>query len=138
MELERQVCSIDLAKTLNKLGVDQLSLYYWFRIPRDIWKLGSNTEMLNTAVDIGHTTAPQFDSHSAFTVAELGEMLPSYNYYFAYSFKGNMPDEPWSCIWIFAQENKIKHQVNAATEADVRAKMLIYLLENKLITSQSL
>ena len=38
--------------------------------------LGTNVEVLKNGVQISRTTAPQFEEYFAFTVAELGEMLP--------------------------------------------------------------
>jgi hypothetical protein len=68
MELEKQVCSLALARRHKELGVEQESLFWHFRVHANMWKLGSTVEMMNTAVDIGRTIAPQFDSYSAFTV----------------------------------------------------------------------
>jgi hypothetical protein len=71
-------------------------------------------------------------SLSAFTVAELGEMLPS-GYH---SWIGNMENEKgeWICVEFSEPEFEFGDNCQQAnTEANVRAKMLIYLIENKLI-----
>lgn len=59
---------------------------------------------------------------AAFTVAELGEMLPEKTCWRGYSNNGNK--------WGFEFGD---FRAEAVTEADARGKMLIYLLENKLI-----
>lgn len=123
MKLEDQVCSLELAKRLKELGVKQESLCHWYQGVGGEWYLGDTAEMMNNAVEISHMTAPQFNSASAFTVAELGEMLPRG---FASHKYGNN--------WYSLSRNK-KRDTEATTEADARAKMLIYLLENKLITA---
>lgn len=66
-----------------------------------------------------------FPHYSAYTVAELGEILSSYR-------QGIMPS--WNANfdhgWYFKGHGYTIHE---NTEADARAKMLIYLLENNLI-----
>jgi hypothetical protein len=72
---------------------------------------------------------------SAFTVAELGEMLPDptdESWYVAMK-----EGSKWLC-WENQRgfyEDKGQH-VWSDTEADARAKMLIYLLENGLLTGK--
>jgi hypothetical protein len=69
---------------------------------------------------------------AAFTVAELGEMLPPIlhlNGPFGWSsFKSDAGE------WLCKAEYYASADQEAESEADARAKMLIYLLENKLIT----
>ena len=69
MELSDQICSLELAKKLKELGVKQESLF-WYTI------------YVDQTYDIHY----QFDSkyippahYAAFTVAELGEMLPVFS-----------------------------------------------------------
>src|SRR5439155_13694049 len=65
--LEKQVCSLDLAKRLKELGVRQESLFIWNYYPHtDGYKLQYNPDY-GSVLNI-----------SAFTVAELGEMLPQH------------------------------------------------------------
>ena len=93
MELEKQVANLELSKRLKKLGIKQESLWYWqhdITGVREGQKNGtvpyvfhSETKELVDKDNIedfnddysGDYRTERF-SHSAFTVAELGEMLP--------------------------------------------------------------
>jgi hypothetical protein len=126
MELEQQVVSLELSRKLKELGVKQQSLFWWMG-----QKYGPSFPAYNCENVRGVICA-------AYTVAELGGMLPAL-------FK--VEDKNTWAQW-FAWTNGeyfyigyddkegtyIPSQAIAAeTEADARAKMLIYLLENKLI-----
>jgi len=145
MKLESQVCSLDLAKRLKELGVKQESLFYFMRAEDKYAKeskyghlkyglsgyFGLNTEpyVLGMAGLIG--LANCIDSVSAFTVAELGEMLPD----LVVCEKGY---SEWSVSYWWGNRNKKLKPTECevysdTTEANARAKMLVYLLENKLI-----
>lgn len=111
MLLEKQCVSLDLAKKLKTLGVKQESLYCWLEAS-DGARLMTNPTL---------STYKYFDQYSAFTVAELGKMLPDY-------FESWKEMNTWIC-----KETGRGPIINANTEADARAAMLVYLLENKLI-----
>jgi|SRR6187551_1386829 len=128
MELSKQVCSLELAQKLKELGIRQESYFYWVK--------GFPTRIeAREGIGSKYTSIRLF---SAFTVAELGEMLPD-----------EFPNDSDSQIrifktysmdllrWYVRYENEVLESVNhceyADTEADARAKMLIYLIENKLI-----
>jgi hypothetical protein len=148
MKLEQQVCSLDLAKRLKELGVKQESYFHWYQGFRAEWHLGDTGEMMNHAVDVGQMTAPQFvsASASAFTVAELGEMLPKTikkisvrgvpqksDYYLDISWCES--DKKWRYSYSNPTYNACVDMWFETKEADARAKMLIYLIENKLINA---
>lgn len=144
MELEQQVCSLDLAKRLKELGVKQESVCYW----SERYQL-SERHLKNTGVRF--TSNPDFsgtsysyhheqDICSAFTVAELGAMLPKdiqvgkilLRHYTRKAIVG----EQWAVGYQNATTgNEHGLMQFADTEADARAKMLCYLLENKLLNS---
>jgi hypothetical protein len=112
MTLEHQVCSLDLAKRLKALGVKQESYAVWNS--RHIW--------LSPFETLGVGTWNEEDIVSAFTVAELGEMVRTFQ-----MPGGNTNDGTWNFF-------TGKEVFVADTEADARAKMLVYILENKLVT----
>lgn len=137
MDLKDQVCSLELAKRICELGVKQESLWHWTKWKKWVRTTDNHNEyQLKGLKDFELFNNPKNntlgrcwfeDVYSAFTVAELGERLPSriegigfirtikwHNKHFSISI-GNL------------------HEQNADTEANARAKMLIYLLENKLI-----
>ncbi len=124
MKLEQQVVSLELAKKLKELGVKQESLFYWR--PNDNGA-GNFNDIIVAANDEEGLFCGVY--YSAFTVAELGEMLPDY----AHSWRiPAWKDDTikWQCDW----KNKPSGSktCDADTEADARAKMLIYLKENNL------
>jgi len=116
MELKKQVVSIRLAKKLKKLGVKQESLFYW---EMDFFKKGRIKGRIATQEKACIGSEVCF---SAFTVAELGEMLPkSYH------------SEKMNLMWGIFGCGGICQEIYEKKEADARAKMLIYLIENNLI-----
>lgn len=126
MKLESQVSSLELSQKLKELGVPQDSLYNWL-IASDGARL-----MNNPVLDIYR----YFEQCSAFTVAELGEMLPLMfeKDGFTVSWESTKTLGGWSVYLENGNYHKMSETFKADTEADARAKMLIYLLENKLIT----
>jgi hypothetical protein len=107
--LEKQVCSIRFAQRLQKLGLKQESVHWWNRTrrSRSWWLEDRQSHLAFTVV-------------SAFTATELGALIPPVMTSF-YKTKD----------WHADYDHKT---FSANTEADCRAKMLIYLLENKLVT----
>ena len=115
MKLEEQVVSLELAKKLKELGVKQESLFY----------------LHQDGIGVPHFHPTEGDCNwsdcvSAFTVAELGDMLPENTN----TFKEPVGKREWVCT---RNEPGVMLSFHANTEADVRAKMLVYLIENKLI-----
>lgn len=135
MKLEQQVVSLELAQKMKELGFKQESLYYYSELslkPNGAthWQLG----------DFKFYTS---NNHaSAYTVAELGEMLPDNikvdgNSYWYEERKTHISDGEIYYIVYYKFEHPTKGDViafNGNTEADARAKMLIYLVENNLMT----
>lgn len=136
MKLEEQVCSLELAKKLLTLGVKQNSLFKWIKANHPTEKCCDamvqyscqNEKYDNTAVHEGWTLT----SWAAFTVAELGEMLPLFsNGYNELSIKKNNNGS-----WIVCYEcsRTFDKSFLESKLSDAMAKMLIYLLEKELLT----
>lgn len=163
MKLEEQVCSLELAKKLKELGVKQESLWYWVNYisvcgyegervwltNKEKWHIGNNlpseydfvvSEITEEAgwcnyMAIEKTNLQKtYKACSAFTVAELGELLPEESYKQCYvTFKAEDGWKAWEL------ENGLYDEgcfIFAKTEADARAKMLIYLIESNLLESK--
>ena len=133
MKLENQVCSLELAKRLKELGVKQESLYYWSLCQGCVKEYGAKGIKVDYELgDSGHG-----DKWSAFTVAELGEMLPvkffdkEYDEEMYTVFSKN--DDEWITYYVYSEEGGEAYRETDKNEANARAKMLIYLIENKLM-----
>jgi hypothetical protein len=113
LSLEKQCCSLDLAKRLKELGVKQESLFVWNEI-------SDRVEVLNFASINAHGL------YSAFTLAELGGML----------HRGRLTTE-WGldCICRVVSGEDV---FEAETEADARAQLLVYLIENDLLKADQI
>lgn len=133
MKLEDQVCSLELSKRLKELGVKQESLFVWEYYD----------DQCHGVKFIPYAVVPsemnKFKLYSAFTVAELGEMLP-YELYisnrpFWYATGKTDPNDKYYLEHevSYGMEDDAYHIERDDKEADARAKMLIYLLENKLM-----
>lgn len=115
MKIEEQVCSVELGEKLLTLGVKQNAYHSWLKL-QDGYHLWLSRET-NCA------------TCSAFNVAELGEILPiNLNSY-------KLDTGKWYCEAheCYGAETNWEYTEDE-TEANARAKMLIYLLENKLLT----
>lgn len=122
LNIKQQVCSVELSKRLKELGVLQDTLFYWNINPRPKNQY-SDSEIeafLQYGKDLIHNQI------SAFTVAEIGKLLPPHIYSVRHS-EGN----EWKCI--DGDKSRLGLMHIRITEAECRAAMLIYLLENKLM-----
>lgn len=122
MKLEDQVCSLELAKRLKELGVPQESMYMHTCLSEHL-----------TLIMHSMNVHPSHKLGSAFTVAELGKLLPS-----DIVINGEYWWPQISCDWLLYYVNDNKKEMWAdvydeETEANARAKMLIYLIENDII-----
>ena len=128
MKLEKQVTSLKLSKKLKKLGVEQESLWLWDTQPDNKGGIRGLRRWTDESISHPNQFVP------AFTVAELGEMLPlrfetKRTYY-------QIHISHWLNGWVIEYKSPkqfSKYYRRADTEANARAKMLIYLIENKLI-----
>ncbi len=150
MKLEQQVTSLEISKRLKELRVKQESLYKWADFTNhctvcsekdcECQKGKYHSKQFQVLYDnrlFGEIEERDYieilNVYSAFTVAELGEMLPK-------MVRLNGECDWWSqkCWDSEKWQAQYRYDINtkqvANTEADARGKMLIYLLENKLIT----
>jgi hypothetical protein len=124
MKLETQVCSVEFARRLKELGVNQDSAFYWIE-----WKTGD--VVLHFGKYWKYATDGKY--YSALTVAELGEMLPFSGWRATHTFRYKKPillESGESALWKCREgTDEFPEIVYAITEADARAKMLIRLIE---------
>lgn len=113
LELKDQVCSLELSMRLKELGVKQESLFDYILFSE--WKIyfnGINKESYYR------------DRVSAYTVAELGELLPL----------TILCEKHRSGVW--RVQDNMSDVFSDITESNARAKMLIYLIENNLVSEE--
>ena len=109
MKLEDQVCSLELAKRLKELGVKQDSVLYH----------GANGQITGNLLDLRSPT------YSAFTVAELGELIGDR----CISFR---TVKTWFTGHVYPEGTRL-YTPGQKTEANSRASFLAFIIENKLI-----
>lgn len=116
LPLEKQVCDLEYSKKLQELEVKQESLF--------CWSVDSPVSMTPCVVRTEYASSIHGKGVecSAFTVAELGDMLPDHI---------GTQQEDWG--WALYVKGMLRPEFNAETEANARASMLCYLLENRLI-----
>ena len=131
LPIEKQVCSLDSAKRLKELGCPQESLFYWSWCITD--DSSGEPELVDNPQIHFESNSDDYEYASAYTVAELGEMLPQ-----IVKMEGKkyvlvcrrVFNEYWQCSY---RNGEFGKHYNENTEAEARAKMLIHLIENKLI-----
>ena len=122
MKLENQVTNVKLSNKLHELGVTEPSLFF-----RDSTK--SKEE------DIEFWGKPDYcpDNVACYTTAELGEILPEG----LFTDKGAESKDWMGCFARFSKFNRISDGESVdsfsleRTEANARAKLLIYVLKQK-------
>jgi len=142
MKLETQVCDLYFAELLKKLGVKQDS-YFIYVGNKDNYEI-----RLSSSIHL----IPANVICSTFTVSELGNMLLAFPYpadyktrwydnggvdfeiQFSRTYQGKLSDKRRKIY-----QKLLKYRIDSKydnmpkTEANARAKMLVYLLENKII-----
>ena len=141
MKLAYQVVSLELAKKLKELGVKQESAFYWIHGKQ--WPDDGDVFWLSPA-DKAKGIAPRntpkrVEIIAAFTVAELGDILPQVIKLNGKTFQLFISvglDKQWFVVYA----NEKDYHDNAPfkimfchSEADARAKMLIHLIEKGIV-----
>lgn len=127
LKLEDQVCSLELAKKLKELGIGLANeSYFCYYKLKDADEYGLSEKW---QID----DPERFNEINAFTVAELGAMLPDCLYTQTASGYDkplilNKVDGIYS-VGILNPNQTIFPRFSYPNEADARAMMLIYLIE---------
>lgn len=122
-----QVCDLESAIRLKELKVKQESLWYW-----RVDEFGNTFLRLDPKLDTTENLRRinerkgSTQHYSAFTVAEFGIKLNKYRDRVFCTWRGVTN---WHCFDI----NDRGFMQDGNTEANAKAEMLIYLLENKII-----
>lgn len=143
MTIENQVTSLEPSKQLRELGVRQESLFWWatFRnesSPKEQWgNVYSEIIPEDQLEDLQERRyLKDLSVCSAFTASELGELLPV-------EFHNDDLEKFSMRIWkdydgqwfvVYFNSKGGYEFIEFGTLADAMAKMLIHLLENKLMT----
>ena len=166
MRIENQVCSLEHAKKLKELGVKQESYFWWSKLKAKsdknrvyFWyEKSAEWKVYGWKPDNATILIKQLpNSISAFTAAELGEMLPKTVEKGKLLFHLKIYYEnlrKWAIQYIFwhcgcsncscgtkkshkeEEEWLLDDSLFADTEANTRAKMLEWLIENGLIKGE--
>ncbi len=143
LPLERHVCNLTISKRLRDLGVSQDTIWGWYD-KRDLTIRGKGKTEYYLAIIVHEGLIPNSHADGVKSLicaapdsSELGEMLPpkikkGEKYYRIWGIKGINCYE----VKLLSMEERYDeiYYTTDYTEADARAKMLIYLLENKIIT----
>lgn len=133
MRLEDQVSSLELSKKLKELGATQKSLFYWQKIDSADVRLRDQSSS-KWVISYYENRYGGCETISAFNVAELGNMLPDNIKMIRITYTNV------GCQWVLTDQeyqrdtSYTKNYITSSKEADSRAKMLIYMIEKKLIT----
>lgn len=123
MKLQDQVCTLEQAKQLKAFGIYQYCLFAY--VGTNEVELKNNNIVYTDGYDWhdhpGYAAYPF--QYSAFTAAELGEMLKGFNLPIYWKL--------WA-EWCYKEGDQ---PVGYGNEAVARASMLIYLLKQNIITT---
>ena len=127
-----QLSNLKLSKKLQELGILQDSLWWWVKYlengtrinPKGLykWKLVSNEDVYY------YKTEDWSEVYSAFTVAELGKMLPESAWSIGGGTLSGLEINKADGKWLLHYNEEL---IEADTLANAMAKMVIYLNEEK-------
>ena len=141
MKIENQVCTLEQAKRLVRLGIAQNSIWVYIFSPDNIISTNNGLYHYGVANEImSDNNGSEFDSKSAsaFSATELGDILPDLiSTDRQYEFVTIKEDDCWLVRYVCGNSLlKPLCAVGGGTEAEARANMLIYLLENNYTTAE--
>ncbi len=149
MRIELQVCRLESAKRLKELGIKQASFFKWTN-EHESYNGGYECTSTYKVYTRGQFSAGDSRTFAAFTVAELGILLPPFfptfvHDNFRFSHCENYRVDTFPLLDSGEEhEQTPAHIINkelvpiqaGGHEAESRALTLIYLLENKFITAE--
>lgn len=123
MKLENQVCSLEQANTLKQLGIEYKSLFNWWFNEIPTREGFDNYKHVHYYAET--PTSDKTVIIPAFTVAELGVMLPDY-------VETHRSDKVpcWYCGFLEQPDQ----WTTGGTQAEAMAKFLINSLETEIAT----
>lgn len=132
MKIEQQVCTLEQAKRLVEIGLYAPSLFVYFKADNHSGIVLSGMYMRHVWIVTGCAyEASDVNITPAYTVSELGVMLPTLGFEFVKSNDGKGKD----FFWVSGSYWKINgFKIHDPNEASARARMLIHLLESKIVT----
>ena len=126
MKLKNQLVNKELSIELDKLGVKEESVY-WHKIPNKKCRNGAVDEIVQFPIK-----SKWFDYYRAYSVSEIGEMLPLKIDDEDLTIWREKGFESWDVAYsTLARKEEVWEQ--SKNLVDAMAKMAIYLLENNLI-----
>lgn len=125
MNIKDQVCSLELAKQIKELGVKQESYLTHIKHPFLGWVI-YDVKSANTSSFF------ESERYSAFSVPELGEILITANT----ETKLITYRSELGYYGVEIKERYLSYADTGDTEADARARLLIVLIEHKIILAQ--
>lgn len=134
MKIEHQICSLEHSEKFKKLGIKQRSLFFW---SKDWFSKEWQIQFAN------NKTIPHEDCYSAFTIAELLNMLPECIYE-SYDLLIGKRDNLFRIEYLEIltgntfQEGEILYFFEEKNIANCASQMLLQLIEKNLITIEEI
>lgn len=127
--IENHVTSLELSKQLKELGVKQESEFRWFPFDKGVrgWQIVRLDYSELKGWRYYRKNNKDFDFYSAFLSSELGELLKNNGVTCNWQYD---TDGTWK--WTAYQPSRLNSSFNDETECNARAKMLIYLIQQRL------
>lgn len=153
MNLETQLCTLDQAKALHALGIKQVSLFYYIPWKAKEWNgtfigMKCNKGFFHVLDGEAETFSAGDEVYSAFGVTELGIILPPFfptmvhdGYKSVHCENSRVDTFPLLCgqtphdetpAHVFNRE--LIPPIAARWEAEARAAMALFLIENSYLT----
>lgn len=137
MKIENQVCTLEQAKKLKELGITQDSMFYWVNTTQGL-RLAYKDSYKHYGIvgENGTEVTKRMIIACAFTVAELGLMLPQGSY-----MRRSYITTEEIVGYVFRVGCNIDndgYETFGLNEAEMRARLIINLIEREIITSKEI